>query len=574
MTSEEMEKAILSEIDADPEAFSEASVCMIDPNTRVITVPASLSLFGTESDEKTNRLTFRCPRVVGDNVDLSNFQICINFRNANSEKDRYIVEDMMIDGDEITFSWSLSRKVTKYKGRVSFIVCALNSREGTIVNEWNTTLAFGTVLEGLEADVVNLDEEEKDIILQLLAMVDEKSSKAISDIHSAAESEKQQIAQKGAETIESIPDDYNALVTDVSGLKGDIVNLNITYNSQYINPNGWEIGKAYYKGSSTRVDSTANELLKCIKIESLKIGTYHYRNINPGFTCIQKKSNNIVETLKELTSSDLLNGKFTVDESFDMYITTNSSFESNDSMLCDGDFPSDFVFGIYGRLYDGCDLSKLDEEIIKSKFPNLYGKKWCCVGDSITDHAIPNVTYYDTLIANDTGIIPTNLGVAGTGYRREEGNGNCFYQRIESGLPTDCEYVTIMGSINDSIHNLGTPTDESTTDTVCGRINLAINKVFEKIPNAKLGLISPLPASTQNPNNDNCFIANLVVAQKEICRLRGIPYLDLFHSSNLRPWDSAQNDIFNEHNESSNVHPLTNGYLIFYRRILDFINSL
>lgn len=185
MTSEEMEKAILSEIDADPEAFSDASVCTIDPNTRVITVPASLSLFGTESDEKTNRLTFRCPRVVGDNVDLSNFQICINFRNANSEKDQYIVEDMMIDGDEITFSWSLSRKVTKYKGRVSFIVCALNAREGTIVNEWNTTLAFGTVLEGLEADEVNLDEEEKDIILQLLAMVDEKSSKALEEIEAA-----------------------------------------------------------------------------------------------------------------------------------------------------------------------------------------------------------------------------------------------------------------------------------------------------------------------------------------------------------------------------------------------------
>ena len=185
MTSKEMEKAILSEIDAGPEAFSEASVCTIDPNTRVITVPASLSLFGTESDEKTNRLTFRCPRVVGDNVDLSNFQICINFRNANSEKDRYIVEDMMIDGDEITFSWSLSRKVTKYKGRVSFIVCALNTREGTIVNEWNTTLAFGTVLEGLEADEVNLDEEEKDIILQLLAMVDAKSNKALEEIEAA-----------------------------------------------------------------------------------------------------------------------------------------------------------------------------------------------------------------------------------------------------------------------------------------------------------------------------------------------------------------------------------------------------
>ena len=225
MTAEEMEKAILSEIDEDSEAFIGEPFCTIDPNTRVITVPASLSLLGTESDKKTNRIHFRCPRVVGDNVDLSNFQICINFRNANSEKDRYIVEDMMVDGDEIAFSWSLSRKVTKYKGRVSFVVCALNAHEGNIENEWNTTLAFGTVLEGLEADEVNLDEEEKDIILQLLAMVDAKSNKALEEIEAAKNAANEAIDAKGKETLDSIPDSYEALQEDVTQLLGDVENL-------------------------------------------------------------------------------------------------------------------------------------------------------------------------------------------------------------------------------------------------------------------------------------------------------------------------------------------------------------
>lgn len=228
MTTEEMEKAILSEIDEDPEAFIDASVCTIDPNTRVITVPASLSVFGTESDEKTNRIPFRCPRVVGDNVDLSNFQICINFRNANSEKDRYIVEDMTIDGDDITFSWSLSRKVTKYKGRVSFIVCALNVREGNIVNEWNTTLASGIALEGLEADEVDLDEEEKDIILQLLAMVDEKSSKALEEIEAAKNEAVKEVQSYGGVLIDrNLENEGQAADAKVTGdritqLRGDI----------------------------------------------------------------------------------------------------------------------------------------------------------------------------------------------------------------------------------------------------------------------------------------------------------------------------------------------------------------
>lgn len=231
MTSEEMEKAILSEIDADPEAFSDAPICTIDPNTRVITVPASLSVFGTESDEKTNRIPFRCPRVVGDNVDLSNFQICVNFRNANSEKDRYIVEDMMIDGDEITFSWSLSRKVTKYKGKVSFIVCALNAREGTIVNEWNTTLAFGTVLEGLEADEVNPDEEEKDIILQLLAMVDAKSNKALEEIEAAKNEAVKEVQSYGGVLVDqNLENEGQAADAKVTGdkiaqLRGELANI-------------------------------------------------------------------------------------------------------------------------------------------------------------------------------------------------------------------------------------------------------------------------------------------------------------------------------------------------------------
>lgn len=58
-------------------------------------------------------------------------------------KDKYIVTDLATDGEDyVTFSWELSRKVTAYKGIISFIVCAIKTNsDGTITNEWNTTLA-------------------------------------------------------------------------------------------------------------------------------------------------------------------------------------------------------------------------------------------------------------------------------------------------------------------------------------------------------------------------------------------------------------------------------------------------
>lgn len=136
----------------------------IDPETRVITVPASEKLFGVANDGNSERKHFRCPKIVGDNIDLSTMHLYINYQNANGQKYPYLVEDVQTDGDYITFSWLIGPDVVAYKGQVKFIVCAKG--DGTIP-EWNTTLAEGTVLEGLEAtdEVV---ERNPDIITQLL----------------------------------------------------------------------------------------------------------------------------------------------------------------------------------------------------------------------------------------------------------------------------------------------------------------------------------------------------------------------------------------------------------------------
>lgn len=141
----------------------------IDPETSVITVPASEKLFGVANDGNSERKHFRCPKVVGDNIDLSTMHLYINYQNANGQKYPYLVEDIRTDGDYITYSWLIGPDVVAYKGQIKFIVCAKKG-DGTIP-EWNTTLAEGTVLEGLEAtdEVVK---RNPDIIEQILTRLD------------------------------------------------------------------------------------------------------------------------------------------------------------------------------------------------------------------------------------------------------------------------------------------------------------------------------------------------------------------------------------------------------------------
>lgn len=147
-----------------------AEKCIIDPETRQITIPTTYQILGVESDEKVERIEFQCPKIVGDNIDLSQLQIRINFENANQDRDQYIVTDVW--GEEsITFSWLLSRKVTAYRGTVNFIVCAVKVDGNTITNEWNTTLAQSQVLQGLEADAPSPTEEQSDVIAQLIELM-------------------------------------------------------------------------------------------------------------------------------------------------------------------------------------------------------------------------------------------------------------------------------------------------------------------------------------------------------------------------------------------------------------------
>lgn len=157
-------------------------ILTIDADTRTIEVPSDF-LLGVETDNDAERVKFQCPKIVGDNLDLSQYHIYIHYQNAKGEKGKYLCEDIEDGGENITFSWLLSQKAVLYKGQTKFLVCAKKTQEDTIV--WNTTLASGNVLEGLDVDE-DIVQQNDDVIEQILLKLEQiEASGGTGDINNA-----------------------------------------------------------------------------------------------------------------------------------------------------------------------------------------------------------------------------------------------------------------------------------------------------------------------------------------------------------------------------------------------------
>ena len=194
---------------------------VIDPITRVINIPEDY-IIGVESDEKSDRMYFQCPKIVGDNVDLSKLRLYVNFENANKERDNYFVDDVTVNEGNILFSWLFSRKVTKYKGDVKFIVCAKKSEDNLIL-EWNTTVAKGLSLEGIE---VELSDEEQSIASDYLIQLEkELSSLAESENNRLLTTSSNQITNitnKGSEQVQLVENTAKKALDSISSTYTDL----------------------------------------------------------------------------------------------------------------------------------------------------------------------------------------------------------------------------------------------------------------------------------------------------------------------------------------------------------------
>lgn len=234
---------LLNEAESHMAAQPVNDVLEINPETREISIPDSEIILGVETDQKAERKYFHCPKIVGNNIDLSALELYVVFQNASNKeegKDRYHVTDVKTTSDGyITFSWELSAKVTAYKGDVQFVVCAIKTdSSGVKQNVWNTTIAIGKCLIGLSSDMSESEEQSaSDLYTQLISELNSTASaklaevttqiqtvgnNQVSNVNNAGTTQVNNVQNKGTEVLASIPDTYTELDASVKQLNEQI----------------------------------------------------------------------------------------------------------------------------------------------------------------------------------------------------------------------------------------------------------------------------------------------------------------------------------------------------------------
>lgn len=220
--------------------------------------------------------------------------------------------------------------------------------------------------------------------------------------------------------------------------------------------------------------------------------------------------------------------------------------------------------------------TKLEKAIsVKDKRP-LCDKKWSAIGDSWTQlYSDKQLSYVDD-VAELTGVTATNAGAGGTGYIAGGANNwnNQFYKHA---VPNNSDIYTVFGSFNDAYatnFKFGQKGDTG-TDTLWGAMSATINHVYDTNPDALIGIIAPGPWGAINSfvtdkmstlgTHDDSDINDLLInewAEKyvsvlaEFAKVYSLPFLDLYHGSNLRPWnDSFINNYYHGTNDTDTTHP-------------------
>lgn len=152
---------------------------IIDPSTRKITIPKSEQLFGVYGEGNIERKYFKCPKIVGDNVDLSDCYIFVNYYTAKGLPGKYTAKDVKVDGENITFSWELKQHIFDANEDTS-IYFAVEAKNKDKVEVFRTSPATGKAKETIDTDT-EIEETHADVILDLISRVDTLEKKPISE---------------------------------------------------------------------------------------------------------------------------------------------------------------------------------------------------------------------------------------------------------------------------------------------------------------------------------------------------------------------------------------------------------
>lgn len=203
---------------------------IVDPDARTIEVPEVEKVFGVYGDNNAERKYFKCPRIVGNKVDLSKCYIYVNYISAATKVGQIMcdigdVDGVDTSGEEIVFSWPITRNVLD-KNESTNLFFAVQAKTTTGDTVFTTRKAEGFCYESIEGTEA-VAEEYADIVLQLISRMDNVEA-------NIGEQVAAYFKENPAVTAEYLDQTLQPVKNDVSQLKEDLVELN-EYNIEYTN---------------------------------------------------------------------------------------------------------------------------------------------------------------------------------------------------------------------------------------------------------------------------------------------------------------------------------------------------
>ena len=166
-------------------------------------------------------------------------------------------------------------------------------------------------------------------------------------------------------------------------------------------------------------------------------------------------------------------------------------------------------------------------------------------------------------------------------------SGTGYVDRINAvdSITEQPDFISVFLGTNDYSGVTGSKLLGDVTDTdaptVASHIYALLNNLINKFPNTPVLTITPLPRIESNPYDENkgengYSLYELSKVIKGVSKRLGVPCLDLYHCSHLRPWIDEVNQHFFSYQEgqADGLHLIIEAMNTFHIQYNHFSNNM
>lgn len=234
------------------------------------------------------------------------------------------------------------------------------------------------------------------------------------------------------------------------------------------------------------------------------------------------------------------------------YVNDNYAYHYKEFMFVEGTtLPTNYVDynDTECKIIDGSTLDKA----IDSKFKgNVVARKWCVLGDSITNYS---QAYHYHIAKEVEGLSVVKVSRDGAWLSRSDNATMCICDELDN-IPDDVDYITVAGGTNDRPTDLGTMDSRDVT-TLYGACHYIFSTLIDRFGGkAKIVIMTPIPRSVAVMP----FLKQKSAIIKEVAEYYALPVLDL--TTDCNGLNCAVDRIVTEFIPDK-LHPNSEGHRIF-----------